>query len=98
MQITPGIRLEQADLKQIILTHAHKSHLVDWPRCRENFRSVQILTDFGSADILGVGHGPPITGDAAARVMTCGCCARSTASVESSRSTGSRDMLSACCR
>jgi glyoxylase-like metal-dependent hydrolase (beta-lactamase superfamily II) len=34
----------------------------------ENFRSVRMLTDFGSADILGVGHGPPITGDAAARV------------------------------
>ncbi len=46
-----------ADLKQIILTHAHKSHL-----------GVQMLTDFGSADILGVGHGPPITRDAAARV------------------------------
>ena len=34
----------------------------------ENLRSVQMLTDFGNADILGVCHGPPFTGDAAARV------------------------------
>ncbi|HUE88363.1 MAG TPA: MBL fold metallo-hydrolase [Vicinamibacterales bacterium] len=34
----------------------------------QNLRSVQQLTDFGNADILGVGHGEPITADAAARV------------------------------
>jgi len=34
----------------------------------QNLRSVQQLTDFGNADILGVGHGEPIAADAAARV------------------------------
>lgn len=34
----------------------------------QNFRSVQQLTDFGTAAILGVGHGEPITADAAARL------------------------------
>jgi len=34
----------------------------------QNLRSVHQLVDFGSAQILGVGHGEPITSDAAARV------------------------------
>jgi glyoxylase-like metal-dependent hydrolase (beta-lactamase superfamily II) len=34
----------------------------------QNFRSVQQLTDFSNAAILGVGHGEPITTDAAARL------------------------------
>lgn len=34
----------------------------------QNFRSVQQLTDFSNAAILGVGHGEPITADAAARL------------------------------
>jgi glyoxylase-like metal-dependent hydrolase (beta-lactamase superfamily II) len=34
----------------------------------QNLRSVQQHTDFGNAEILGVGHGEPIAGDAAARV------------------------------
>jgi glyoxylase-like metal-dependent hydrolase (beta-lactamase superfamily II) len=34
----------------------------------ENLRAVHQLTDFGQAEILGVGHGEPITRDAAARV------------------------------
>jgi glyoxylase-like metal-dependent hydrolase (beta-lactamase superfamily II) len=34
----------------------------------QNLRSAQQLTDFSNAEILGVGHGEPITSDAAARV------------------------------
>jgi len=34
----------------------------------QNLRSVQQLTDFGNAHVLGVGHGEPIATDAAARV------------------------------
>jgi glyoxylase-like metal-dependent hydrolase (beta-lactamase superfamily II) len=34
----------------------------------QNLRSVHQLTDFGNAEILGVGHGEPIAADAAARV------------------------------
>ncbi len=34
----------------------------------QNLRSVHQLTDFGNADILGVGHGEPIVSQAAARL------------------------------
>lgn len=34
----------------------------------QNLRSARQLADFGNADILGVGHGEPITRDAAARL------------------------------
>jgi glyoxylase-like metal-dependent hydrolase (beta-lactamase superfamily II) len=34
----------------------------------QNLRSVHQLTDFGNAEILGVGHGEPIVRDASARV------------------------------
>ena len=34
----------------------------------ENLRSVHLLTDFGNAEILAVGHGEPIARDAAAQI------------------------------
>jgi hypothetical protein len=40
-----------------------------WPhaRQRQNLQSARQLPDFGDADILGVGHGEPVVGDAAVR-------------------------------
>ena len=34
----------------------------------QNMRAVEQLTDFGNAEVLGIGHGEPITHDAAAEI------------------------------
>jgi len=53
--------------------------VVTWPRLEPgwrgltldydgNLRSAQQLTEFGNAEIMGVGHGPPIVTEAASRL------------------------------